>query len=110
VKKKSTSLFGAGTIKRLLQGVLLFNIADALLSIQLIHNEKILEEANPLMEGLLSHSPFAFVAVKAAAVCLGCFTLYKFKHSRLAQIGAGVCFVVYFLLMLSFYLFLLWHK
>ena len=110
MKKKSTKLFGANTIKRLLQGVILFNVADALLSIQLIHNEKIIEEANPLMEGLLSHSPLMFVVVKATAVCLGCFTLYKFKDSKLAQLGAGICFVVYFFLMLSFYLFLLWHK
>ena len=110
MKKKSTSFFGTSINKRLLQGVLLFNIADAVLSIQLIHNEKILEEANPLMAGLLSHSPLAFIIVKASAVCIGCFTLYKFKDSRLAQIGAGICFITYFLLLLSFYIFVLSHK
>jgi len=86
--------------------VFLFNIADALLSVELIYYEKVLEEANPLWTHLLNNNPVAFVIAKTTIVCVGCFVLYKNKESRLAQAGAVFCFMIYFALLASFYIFI----
>jgi hypothetical protein len=90
---------------RLIQGLFLFNVADALLSVQLIGYERELEEANPLWGSLLVDNPALFVFSKLALAGAGCLCLYKFRKNPIAKAGILLCFSAYYLLLCGFYIF-----
>ena len=109
----------SGVFLRLIQGLFLFNIADALLSIQLIGNEKILEEANPLWGDMVTSSPCKFFAIKlliASAVYeqvyyltnlrAVCGFFYIHREKPVAKFGIIVTFLAYMALICSFYIFI----
>jgi len=100
-KKKSDGIF-----LRLIQGLFLFNVADALLSIQLIGNEKILEEANPLWGDMVSSAPCTFLLIKLLMASAVCGFFYFQRHRKLAQVGIILTFSAYLMLILSFYFFI----
>ena len=90
---------------RLVQGLFIFNVADALLSVRLISFEQVLEEANPLWGSLLSYSPAAFIISKLTIAGAGCLCLWKYRKKPLAKAGILICFGGYYSLMCGFYFF-----
>ena len=90
---------------RLVQGLFLFNIADALLSVKLIAHEQVLEEANPLWGSLLLYNPTAFVFIKLTIAGAGCLCLWKYRKKPIAKVGVLMCFGVYYMLLCAFYIF-----
>ena len=94
-----------GAFLRLIQGLFLFNVADALLSVQLISNEKILEEANPLWGDLLTSSPFTFLTIKLLIASAVCGFFYLHRDKTITKVGIVVTFLTYMALICSFYFF-----
>ena len=90
---------------RLVQGLFLFNIADALLSVQLISQERILDEANPLWSSLILSNPGLFVVAKLSIAGVGCLLLHKYREMPAAKAGILLCFLVYYALLCGFYFF-----
>ena len=77
------------------RGVVLLNLADALLTLVsvLSHHAR---ESNPLMEGLIAQSPPLFVAAKLALISLGTLLLWRNRHLPLAVGAIFFVFVVYY--------------
>jgi len=96
----------SGAFLRLIQGLFLFNIADALLSIQLIGNEKILEEANPLWGDMVTSSPCKFFVIKLLIASAVCGFFYIHREKPVAKFGIIVTFLAYMALICSFYVFI----
>ena len=72
----------------------IFNVADAFFTIEWVSNN-VAQEANPLMDLLLSHSPVLFATVKIVLVALGSVLLCRYKESRAAWFALACCLVVY---------------
>ena len=89
---------------RLVQGLFLFNVADALLSVQLIAHEQILDEANPLWGTLVTDNPPLFIAIKLTIALVGCRLLYVYRDRPLARAGVLVCFLAYYALLCTFWI------
>ncbi len=82
----------------LLLWVLLFNLADGLLTWWVV-KLGIAEEANPLMRYALSMGPLSFALAKAVLVCAGVCVLWRFRSFPLARRGTALVFVTYAALM-----------
>ena len=89
---------------RLVQGLFLFNVADALLSVQLIAHERILDEANPLWGTLVTDNPTLFITIKLTIALAGCRLLYIYRHNPLARAGVLFCFLIYYALLCTFWI------
>ena len=89
--------------------ILLFNTVDAYLTIKYIIELLILNENNPLMLFLiqLDMGVLPFIIPKTLLVCLGCYLLWIRRQHILAQVGAYLCFIVYFSVVTHFYFFIL---
>lgn len=87
----------------LLLGTLLFNVADASLTLWVVA-EGIAVEANPLLQGPMETGPLAFIAVKSGLAGGGVYLMWRRRDHLIVVTGAYVCFVVYWSLVLWFWL------
>ena len=93
-------------IKTILSSVLCMNVVDAIASLIYIKHLKVIEEANPIAEFLMSLGDIPFVISKTLIVSMGVYILWKNKKKKLARLGTYLAFITYFSLMVAFYLFL----
>ena len=93
-------------IKTILSSVLCMNVVDAIASLIYIKHLKVIEEANPFAEFLMSLGDVPFVISKTLIVSMGVYILWKNREKKLARFGTYLAFAIYFCLMLAFYLFL----
>ena len=70
-----------------------------------MHQERILDEANPLWNTLILENPALFIVAKLSIAGLGCRLLYKFREKPAAKAGILLCFLVYYALLCCFYYF-----
>lgn len=54
------------------------------------------EEANPLMNYLLTQGPVLFMLVKLVLVTFGSTLLWRYRHRGLAMVGIIACFSTYY--------------
>ena len=64
--------------------LLLLNGADALFTLQWVHNMGIAEEANPIMAHLLEIDPMLFICTKLVLVSLACMLLWRVQETTAA--------------------------
>ena len=93
-------------IKTILSSVLCMNVVDAVASLIYIKHLKVIEEANPIAEFLMSLGDIPFVISKTLIVSMGVYILWKNRKKKLARLGTYLAFTTYFSLMIAFYLFL----
>lgn len=86
-------------IKDSLSAVLALNIFDAFATITWV-NHGIAEEANPLMEALIIHSPALFLFGKMLLVLAGCLILWKNRAAKLTLSVSHALVVIYLALTL----------
>jgi len=87
--------------KNMLVAIVALNLFDAVATLTWI-NLGLAEEANPLMEPLISYCPSCFVAVKMAIVFLVCLFLWKERENSYALLASKIVFAAYTVLAL-------WH-
>ena len=75
------------------------NIFDTFATLHWVGNG-IAEEANPLMDYLISESSFLFAATKIILVGLGTYLLYRYKSSRASWAALASCLIVYLWIMI----------
>jgi hypothetical protein len=97
-------------IKTFILFILLFNIVDAFLTTKFIIELLILNENNPLMLYLieLDMGVLPFIIPKTLLVCFGCYLLWGRAENILAQMGAYLCFITYFVIVTHFYFFIVY--
>ena len=74
--------------------LLVLNLLDAVFTLVWVE-AGIAEEANLLLEGILSQSAIGFMTVKMALVSLGVLLLWRHRDRRLAVAGLVVACVAY---------------
>lgn len=77
----------------------ILNILDSSLTMYWVSNN-IAEEANPLMDYLISQSPWLFVSTKIVLVGLGTCLLYRYRESRASWSALACCLAVYLWIMI----------
>ena len=85
-------------LKILLAFTVLFNVIDAVVSINIIHYGTV-EEANPIMEMFLNLGIVPFIMAKATLAGGGCIVLWKCRKRFLARVGIYIIFSLYLSLM-----------
>jgi hypothetical protein len=78
----------------LVVALILLNLIDAVFTLFWVESG-IAEEANLLLEGILSQSAIGFVSVKMMLVSLGVLLLWRQRQRRLAVAGIVVAFAAY---------------
>ena len=92
--------------KNILVAIVALNLFDAIATLTWI-NLGFAEEANPLMEPLISYCPLCFIAVKMAIVVTVCLFLWKERDNSYTFAASKIVFSAYTLLamwhMVGFY-------
>lgn len=76
----------------------ILNVLDSSLTMHWVGHD-IAEEANPLMDYLISQSPWLFASTKIVLVGLGTCLLYRYRESRAAWSALTCCLIVYLWIM-----------
>ncbi len=76
----------------------LLNVLDAGLTLHWVTNN-IAQEANPLMDYLISQGPWLFVTIKTILVGLGTWLLWNYRQSRASWAAMSCCLAVYIWIM-----------
>ena len=87
-----------GVQKKLLAGIVLFNLLDIIFTILVVH-QGFAVEANPFMLELLERSELAFATIKISLVSLCVFLLWRLRDHKIARNAATFCFLTYGCLM-----------
>lgn len=72
----------------------ILNVFDATITLHWVTNN-IAQEANPLMDFLISQSPWLFVSIKILLVGLGTWLLLNYRQSRASWAAISCCLIVY---------------
>lgn len=79
--------------------LVLLNLLDAVFTLAWVE-WGVAEEANLLLEDILSRSAVAFVVVKMSLVSLGVLLLWRLREQKLAVFGLGLSLLAYNALLL----------
>ena len=80
-------------LKNSLSAVLALNVFDAFATITWV-KAGIAEEANPIMDVFISHSPALFLLVKMSMVLAGCLILWKNRNAKVTlSVGRALVFI-----------------
>jgi hypothetical protein len=86
-------------LRIIVAGILLLNVADAVLTVHWIDTGRA-REGNVLLAGLAHHHPLVFVAAKLTLVSLGVLLLWRLRGHRLAVVALFVAFMAYYWLLI----------
>jgi hypothetical protein len=81
----------------LVLGIWILNLFDLALTL-IAHRHGLLEEVNPLARNLLESDPRSLVYYKIGLVFLGTLPIVRFRHARIAELGALTVLAAYVLL------------
>jgi len=87
------------SLRIIVAGVLILNVADAVLTLRWIDTGRA-REGNVLLAGLAHHHPLVFVAVKLTLIGLGALLLWRLRRHRLAVLPLFVAFMAYYWLLI----------
>ena len=80
-------------LKNSLSAVLALNVFDAFATITWV-KAGIAEEANPIMDVFISHSPALFLLVKMSMVLAGCLILWRNRNAKVTlSVGRALVFI-----------------
>jgi hypothetical protein len=80
--------------------IVILNLLDAVLTIYWVHTG-LADEANPLLQVLVSHHAVLFIAMKIVLGAVGAWLLWQHRHRAFAVIGAFSVFVAYYAVFLQ---------
>lgn len=81
----------------LVLAIWVINSFDLMLTL-LSHQQGMLDEENPLANYFLKQGIASLVLYKAGMVLIGSYSLLRFRHTRIAEMGAFIVVMVYALL------------
>ena len=94
IDTKSFTITDTKWIERLVAAVFVMSVIDGIMTLYWVLM-RVAEEANPLMDYLLTLHPALFMAVKIGLVSLGTTLLWRYRFRPFAMVGTGLCFMVY---------------
>jgi cytochrome bd-type quinol oxidase subunit 2 len=81
----------------------IFCVLDGIMTVIWVLTEHA-EEANSMMDYVLSSHPLLFMVIKMALTALGIALLWRYRRNSLAVVEIFAAFIIYYVIVVSFHL------